>query len=151
MKCGEAMDTTSKQAHACRLTMDQARRSLEEVLTAAAVCHCHGCSAEIIKEQGCNKMVCGKCRRVMCYLCNATQEREGLSDFYQHFGPASKCWLFDDDASGRTEARAIQDRTVAAVNAFLARIDAASSFKLATQSPLLSDIRHLLTVPLPMQ
>ncbi len=151
LKCHEPVGTSSKQAHVCKLTVDQARRGLEEVLTMAAVCHCRGCNAEIIKEQGCNKMTCTKCRRVMCYLCNATQEQQGLTDFYSHFQGASKCWLFDDNQSGQTEAKAVRDRTVAAVDKYLASIDAAVAFQLATRSALLADIRQLVSVPLPLQ
>ena len=151
LKCSEAIDTASKTPHACRLTPERARRELEEVLTKAAVCHCHGCATEIIKEQGCNQMTCSKCGKVMCYLCNRTQDQEQLADFHRHFGAPPKCWLFDQERTNQTGAQAIRDRTVAAVNQFLAGIDAAIAFQLGTESPLLAEIRQLINVPLPRQ
>ncbi|KAK9833675.1 hypothetical protein WJX74_002401 [Apatococcus lobatus] len=150
LKCSEAIDTASKKPHTCHLTFDRARIELEEVLTKAAVCHCYGCGTEIIKELGCNKMTCARCNRVMCYLCNKTKDEEGLSDFYHHFGAPPKCWLFDQAATDQTEQKAVKDRTVAAVNTYLAGIDAATAFQLGTTSPLLADIRQRINVPLPL-
>ena len=151
LKCSDAVDTASKKPHACRLTPERARRELEEVLTQAAVCHCYGCGAEIVKEHGCNQMTCGKCLKIMCYLCNRTKDQEGLADFHDHFGAPPRCWLFDQINTNQTEEKAIRDRTIAAVNKYLASIDASLAFQLGTKSPLLSGIRQSINVPLPLQ
>ncbi|RMZ76354.1 hypothetical protein DV738_g5029, partial [Chaetothyriales sp. CBS 135597] len=72
-----------------------ARHLVEEARTEALVRACPRCKVKIIKEMGCNKMLCTKCGCLMCYVCKAdiTQTRGGP---YEHFNqPGSRCCLYD--------------------------------------------------------
>lgn len=71
------------------------RRQIEEAMSMALIRKCNKCETPFIKEEGCNKMTCTKCRNVQCYVCS-----ESCS--YQHFddsrrgGKVGNCPLFDD-------------------------------------------------------
>lgn len=72
-----------------------ARHEIEEAMSAALIRTCNKCSAPFIKENGCNKMTCTKCRNIQCYVCSKSCD-------YSHFNDASRggktgnCPLFDD-------------------------------------------------------
>lgn len=72
-----------------------ARHEIEEAMSAALIRMCNKCSAPFIKENGCNKMTCTKCRNIQCYVCSKSCD-------YSHFNDASRggktgnCPLFDD-------------------------------------------------------
>ena len=58
------------------------RLSIEEAVTQARVRNCPSCHRSIIKENGCNKMIC-PCKTTFCYLCRKRIDSEGYSHFCQ--------------------------------------------------------------------
>jgi hypothetical protein len=76
----------------------QQHRQLKEVKTGTRLRTCPGCSQELDKKKGCNKMKCANCKTVMCYCC-----RQGVPGMgYDHFSvdqekdqsKKSKCLLW---------------------------------------------------------
>lgn len=71
-----------------------ARHEIEEAMSAALIRKCNKCSAPFIKQDGCNKMTCTKCRNIQCYVCSKSCD-------YAHFndpsrgGKTGNCPLFD--------------------------------------------------------
>lgn len=57
------------------------RHVLEEAMTNALVRPCPKCSVAILKEGGCNKMVCTKCATCVCDYCGKDISKEGYSHF----------------------------------------------------------------------
>ncbi|POS78104.1 hypothetical protein DHEL01_v203504 [Diaporthe helianthi] len=90
-----------------------ARHEIEEAMSAALIRTCNKCSAPFIKENGCNKMTCTKCRNIQCYVCSKSCD-------YSHFNDASRggktgnCPLFDDghgvEKRHRDEVRAAEEQ-----------------------------------------
>ncbi|KAI9782754.1 MAG: hypothetical protein M1835_003946 [Candelina submexicana] len=86
-----------------------ARHAVEEAMTEALLRSCNKCKESYVKEFGCNKMVCPKCRSMQCYVCSKTlAEKEG----YNHFdgrGQAAapnqpgKCPLFENTEQRQQE------------------------------------------------
>lgn len=82
------------------MTCDESRREkgisdrhlVEEAMSQALIRKCPKCSVNIVKEYGCNKMVCPQCRCVMCYVC----KKNITGQNYNHFsaGP-NRCPLHD--------------------------------------------------------
>jgi len=81
------------------------RLTVEEKMTEALVRECLACKAKgilsrFVKEDGCNKMTCPKCRGYVCYQCNAQIDRKVA---YGHFcdhprtpgKPCTKCTKCD--------------------------------------------------------
>ncbi|QRV85512.1 TRIAD3 [Ceratobasidium sp. AG-Ba] len=78
-----------------------ARHAVEEAMTKALMRNCPKCDQNFIKEAGCNKMTCPKCRSLSCYVCRKVIKG------YDHFdqtpqgapqraaGSSSKCPLWD--------------------------------------------------------
>ena len=58
------------------------RRQVEEAMSEALIRQCPHCKVNIVKESGCNKMICSKCSHVMCYICRQDITRAQ----YNHFG-----------------------------------------------------------------
>ncbi|PGH06991.1 hypothetical protein GX51_02030 [Blastomyces parvus] len=94
------------EAHApktCEQANDKntpARQKIEEAMSEALIRTCPNpkCKVKIIKEDGCNKMTCVKCRSVMCYVCKKAITEEG----YRHFGKRpNNCPLHDDRSNAR--------------------------------------------------
>lgn len=69
------------------------RRLIEEAMSEALIRKCPRCSIAIVKEDGCNKMVCSKCSCIMCYVCKADITKAGYAHF--RMGPAT-CTLHDE-------------------------------------------------------
>ncbi|MCJ1476761.1 hypothetical protein MMC13_005430 [Lambiella insularis] len=85
------------------------RHILEEAMTNALVRPCPKCGVPILKDGGCNKMVCSKCRTFVCDYCGKDISKEGYSHFDNGvFDPASgrkkKCPT-QDDTFGRNQKR----------------------------------------------
>lgn len=76
---------TCKEAGESRTT--DARLRVEEAMSEALIriCPNERCRVPIVKELGCNKMVCVKCSTKMCYACNADITQIG----YNHFKSAN--------------------------------------------------------------
>lgn len=72
---------TCKEAGESKTT--DARLRVEEAMSEALIriCPNEKCRVPIVKELGCNKMVCVKCQTKMCYSCKADITRIG----YDHF------------------------------------------------------------------
>jgi hypothetical protein len=67
-----------------------ARHRVEEARTESMLRPCPKCKVKIIKDIGCNKMVC-RCGCMICYVCKADITQSG----YNHFH-SGKCPLHDD-------------------------------------------------------
>ncbi|KAF8604337.1 hypothetical protein BDV93DRAFT_522453 [Ceratobasidium sp. AG-I] len=75
------------------------RHAVEEAMTKALMRNCPKCGQNFVKESGCNKMTCPKCRSLSCYVCRKVIKG------YEHFdqtpqgaarkGQSSKCPLWD--------------------------------------------------------
>ncbi|KAF7589761.1 hypothetical protein BBP40_003869 [Aspergillus hancockii] len=77
-----------------------ARHMVEEAMSEALIRNCPKCKVKIVKDVGCNKMVCSKCSCVMCYLCKKDITREQ----YNHFGkPPTYCDTHDERKPKRFE------------------------------------------------
>ncbi|KAI9225021.1 hypothetical protein BC828DRAFT_371896 [Blastocladiella britannica] len=76
------------------------KHRIEERMSEALMRKCPKCKTVYVKENGCNKIVCSKCKTYMCYVC-----RQVISG-YEHFnrgppgseGGSAKCPLHDDTA-----------------------------------------------------
>ncbi|KAL6719317.1 hypothetical protein ACLMJK_003556 [Lecanora helva] len=81
------------------------RRVIEEARTEALIRTCHKCKVRILKEDGCNKVVCTSCSAVLCDYCG----KDITKLLYNHFhsesgrGPpelipnsGGKCPLYDE-------------------------------------------------------
>ncbi|KLJ06345.1 hypothetical protein EMPG_10243 [Blastomyces silverae] len=81
-----------------------ARQKIEEAMSEALIRTCPNpkCKVKIIKEDGCNKMTCVKCRSVMCYVCKKAITKEGYSHFDKR---PNSCPLHD----GKSNARHFED------------------------------------------
>ena len=87
-----------------------ARHVVEEAMSEALIRNCPSCNVKIIKDMGCNKMICSKCFGVMCYLCKKDISREQ----YNHFGkPPTYCDTHDDRKPKRFEAEVEQAQRTA--------------------------------------
>lgn len=69
------------------------RHQVEEAMSEAYIRPCPRCKLKIVKEIGCNKMTCPRCRCMMCYMCKKDITREG----YSHFGRGKGACRVDDD------------------------------------------------------
>jgi TRIAD3 protein (E3 ubiquitin-protein ligase RNF216) len=69
------------------------RHLVEEAMSEALIRNCPRCKVKIVKEFGCNKMTCPKCRCCMCYICKKDITREQ----YAHFGYGPNACTVDDD------------------------------------------------------
>ncbi|EEH47329.2 uncharacterized protein PADG_03427 [Paracoccidioides brasiliensis Pb18] len=89
-----------KESHipmSCKEARDKrlpARAKIEEAMSDALIRTCPNpkCQVKMVKENGCNKMVCVKCGWVMCYACRKKINKDG----YGHFNrPPSHCPIHD--------------------------------------------------------
>ncbi|KAK5059910.1 hypothetical protein LTR84_009793 [Exophiala bonariae] len=79
---------------------------VEEARSDAVMRTCPKCKVKIMKEDGCNKMICSTCRTFMCYECQEDLSKLG-THVYDHFNkPGSKCSLYDRVGVDRHEAEA---------------------------------------------
>lgn len=80
------------------------RRIIEEARTEALIRTCSKCQVRILKEDGCNKVICTSCRAVLCDFCG----KDISKTMYNHFDgaggrvppglitePGGKCPLYD--------------------------------------------------------
>lgn len=101
----------SKQSHIPK-TCDEAKKDehlsarhlIEEAMSEALIRICPKCRVQIIKEDGCNKMQCTKCRTLMCYICKKDITKVGYNHFDQgRYGPPEpgKCAVYDRSGLNR--------------------------------------------------
>ncbi|KAK4211547.1 hypothetical protein QBC37DRAFT_375899 [Rhypophila decipiens] len=62
---------------------ESARHRIEEDMTLALIRKCNKCKTPYVKLDGCNKIICSKCRAIQCYICQQT-----IKD-YTHFRDAN--------------------------------------------------------------
>ena len=83
-----------------------ARHRIEEARSDKVMRKCPKCAVPIIKELGCNKMICTNCRCIICYECKADISK-GKEGGYEHFNKSgSKCKLYDTPGVDRHEVEA---------------------------------------------
>ena len=83
------------------------RRVIEEARTEALIRTCGKCKVRILKEDGCNKVICSSCSAVICDYCGKDISKQ----MYNHFdgqgrappgvitnGPGAKCPLYDESS-----------------------------------------------------
>ena len=84
-----------------------ARHKVEEARSEAMMRTCPKCKVKLIKEHGCNKMVCTNCRAIMCYVCQKDISGTGKEHGYDHFHRAgATCALHDQTGVDRHKAEA---------------------------------------------
>jgi hypothetical protein len=71
-----------------------ARHKVEEARSEAMMRACPKCKVKLIKEFGCNKMVCTNCQAIMCYVCKKNISSKG----YDHFHRAGATCVLHDQA-----------------------------------------------------
>ncbi|KAK2759160.1 hypothetical protein FQN54_003260 [Arachnomyces sp. PD_36] len=75
-----------------------ARHLVEEAMSEALIRKCPKCNVNIVKQDGCNKMQCVKCKTLMCYVCKKDITGKGYNHFDQgQYGPPEpgKCSVYD--------------------------------------------------------
>ena len=73
------------------------RHRIEEARTAALLRPCPKCKTPIVKDDGCNKMICSKCKCAICDYCGKDITKEGYSHFAaDSIGIGPKCPTHDD-------------------------------------------------------
>ncbi|KAF9883426.1 hypothetical protein FE257_003467 [Aspergillus nanangensis] len=85
------------------------RHEVEEAMSDALIRACPRCKVKIIKYDGCNKMICSKCRCVMCYVC-----RKDITQIeYGHFDKAPNfCRTHDHNNRSVVEVAEAQKSTM---------------------------------------
>lgn len=68
------------------------RHLMEEKMTEAALRRCPRCSIPIVKDGGCNKLICSQCRCYVCDVCGKDISVEG----YKHFNGQTGCTQSDN-------------------------------------------------------
>ena len=95
-----------------------ARHTVEEARSKAMMRTCPKCKVKLIKEFGCNKMVCTNCRTIMCYVCQKDISGTGKEQGYDHFHRAgAACALHDQTGVDRHEEEADAAETAAIAKA----------------------------------
>ncbi|PLN77033.1 hypothetical protein BDW42DRAFT_177563 [Aspergillus taichungensis] len=91
------------------------RRLVEEAMSEALIRQCPNCKVNIVKESGCNKMICSKCSHVMCYICRQDITRVQYNHFGQGLGSCpthDQVHNADEQAVNQAEKRTI-DKLIA--------------------------------------
>jgi hypothetical protein len=105
-KCNEASHLPKSCEEAKKDKGLSARHLVEEARSEAMMRKCPKCKAKIIKEHGCNKMMCS-CGNQMCYVCQQDISGQTKDAGYQHFHRAgAKCPLYDAQGTERHDADA---------------------------------------------
>jgi hypothetical protein len=118
-KCNEASHLPKTCEEAKKDKGLSARHLVEEARSEAMMRKCPKCKAKIIKELGCNKMICS-CGNMMCYVCQQDISGQAKDAGYQHFHKAgSKCPLYDAQGTERhdQDADAAEKEAIAKVKA----------------------------------
>mgnify|MGYP006096476301 FL=1 len=89
--------------------------AVEEEMTLALLRECPNCKCKLIKDQGCNKIICSRCRHAMCYQCNQEISAEKIG--YDHFcktphcqhESCGKCVLWDRAGAAGDDAKKVKE------------------------------------------
>ncbi|KAL5337742.1 hypothetical protein BJX70DRAFT_368644 [Aspergillus crustosus] len=103
------------------------RHEVEEAMSKALIRTCPKCQVKIVKESGCNKMICTKCATIMCYICQKNITNEG----YNHFGRGT---CYQDDSSVRDQEQ-VEKAQKAAIAKILAQNPDISEEQLRVELP----------------
>ena len=101
------------------------RHVLEEAMTKALLKTCPKCGVSIVKEGGCNKMICSKCRTAVCDYCGRDITRTGYSHFDNSvpmpdgtLRKGNRCPPHDDtDSRNKRRIEAAEKETIAQIRA----------------------------------
>jgi len=100
------------------------RKTVEEAMTEALMRKCKKCGLSYVKESGCNKIVCSRCKTMSCYVCSA------IVKDYSHFndsgrgGRTGNCPLFDNtDERHENDIREAEKAAIAKIQAEYPGID----------------------------
>lgn len=100
------------------------RKTVEEAMTEALMRKCKKCGLGYVKESGCNKIQCSRCKTMSCYVCS-----EIVRD-YSHFndsgrgGKNGNCPLFENtDERHESEIREAEKIAIAKIQAEIPGID----------------------------
>ena len=63
------------------------RRLVEEAMAEALIRTCPACKVKVVKDLGCNRLICSKCGCSMCYICR----QDITKTLYGHFTAPGKC------------------------------------------------------------
>ncbi|KIW99942.1 uncharacterized protein Z518_10870 [Rhinocladiella mackenziei CBS 650.93] len=85
-----------------------ARHLVEEARSDAVMRTCPKCKVKIIKEFGCNKMMCSQCACIMCYECKEDISSLGGNPYHHFNRPGAKCSLYDQEGIVRHDQEANQ-------------------------------------------
>lgn len=91
------------------------RRVVEEAMSEALIRTCPRCKVNIIKENGCNKLQCVKCRCLICDVCKKDISREG----YNHF-TRSGCPLHENDQGVQRQEEEVKRAEQATIQKIMA-------------------------------
>lgn len=103
-----------------------ARHQVEEARSEAMMRTCPKCKVKIIKEYGCNKLVCTNCHTIICYVCKKDISGKGKDLGYDHFHrQGASCTLHDQPMEDRhqREADAAETAAIAKAKAEDAELD----------------------------
>lgn len=92
------------------------RHQVEEAMSEAFIRNCPKCKLAMVKEVGCNKMVCPRCCCISCYNCRKDITHEG----YHHFRHGDGGCAMDDEG-GRAH---IQEQVAVAERAAIEQVRA---------------------------
>jgi hypothetical protein len=89
--------------------------AVEEEMTLALLRECPNCKTKLIKDQGCNKIICSRCKHAMCYTCG--KEISAKKDGYDHFckiphcqhDSCNKCVLWDRAGAEGDDAKKVKE------------------------------------------
>ncbi|KAF3767645.1 hypothetical protein M406DRAFT_253386 [Cryphonectria parasitica EP155] len=84
-----------------------ARHAIEEAMSAALIRTCNKCATPFIKENGCNKMTCTKCRNIQCYTCSKSCDYTHFNDTARG-GRVGQCPLFDKEGTDVRHAEEVK-------------------------------------------
>ncbi|OKL64024.1 hypothetical protein UA08_00245 [Talaromyces atroroseus] len=101
-----------KEAKADRAT--HTRHTVEEAMTNALIRKCPKCKVSIIKEDGCNKLKCGRCGTLICDVCKQDISNKG----YEHFS-RNVCPLHEVDKGANRRMKEVTQAEMEAVNSIV--------------------------------
>lgn len=90
-----------------------ARHLVEEARSAAVMRPCPKCGVKIIKDFGCNKMVCSGCGCILCYECKADLSTTRGNPYHHFNREGATCSLYDLEGVNRHEEEANKAETEA--------------------------------------
>ena len=93
------------------------RHALEEAMTEALIRTCPKCKVPVLKEDGCNKVTCSRCRCIHCDVCGKDISKDAYAHFVD-YGTRGGCQVHDDSNRRRREkVKAAEKETMAQLRA----------------------------------